>query len=64
VVNERPLWVTQKVIDEVAEHARASYAKDEEACGYLTGPADAPLFCDAATPLVMLAADDEYCRRG
>ena len=55
MVNERPLWVTQKVIDEVAEHARASYAKDEEACGYLTGPSDTPLLCDGATPLVNLA---------
>jgi proteasome lid subunit RPN8/RPN11 len=50
-----PLRMTRKIIDEVAEHARASYAKDEEACGYLTGPADTPLFCDSATALVNLA---------
>jgi proteasome lid subunit RPN8/RPN11 len=47
--------VTREVIDQVAEHARASYAKDEEACGYVTGPAEAPLLCDGVTQLLNLA---------
>jgi proteasome lid subunit RPN8/RPN11 len=51
----KPLRITQKILDEVAEHARASYAKDEEACGYLTGPAETPLLCDGSTALVNLA---------
>jgi [CysO sulfur-carrier protein]-S-L-cysteine hydrolase len=55
VVSREPVRVTRKVMDEVSEHARASYAKDEEACGYLTGPAETPLLCDAATPLQNLA---------
>ena len=55
VVTRDPLKVTQAVIDRVADHARASYAKDEEACGYLTGPAERDFVCDDATPLVNLA---------
>jgi proteasome lid subunit RPN8/RPN11 len=55
VVNEKPLSVTRAVLDRVAEHARASYATDEEACGYLAGPEDAPGICDEAVPLANLA---------
>ena len=29
----------KSILERVTEHARSSYAKDEEACGYLTGPA-------------------------
>jgi proteasome lid subunit RPN8/RPN11 len=55
VVNRAAVRVTAEVIESVAEHARQSYAKDEEACGYLTGPAGEALTCDAATPLTNLA---------
>jgi proteasome lid subunit RPN8/RPN11 len=55
VVSRDPVRVTKDVIEQVSEHARASYAKDEEACGYLTGPVGTALFCDAATPLMNLA---------
>ena len=43
------------MLDRVSSHARASYAKDEEACGYLTGPASDALLCDEAVPLANLA---------
>ena len=55
LVNLEPVRLTQEVIERVAEHARSSYANDEEACGYLTGPASAPLLCDEATPPQNLA---------
>jgi proteasome lid subunit RPN8/RPN11 len=55
VVNEKPIVVTRAVIDEVAEHARKSYATDEEACGYLAGPAGSAGLCDQAVPLANLA---------
>jgi proteasome lid subunit RPN8/RPN11 len=47
--------ITRAVIDAIEEHARRSYQNDEEACGYLTGPAKTALFCDQAVPLVNLA---------
>lgn len=47
--------ITRAVVDQIAAHARASYADDEEACGYLTGPADAPFYCDEAIALSNLA---------
>lgn len=50
-----PVRVAAAVVDKVAEHARVSYAKDEEACGYLTGPAESPLVCDEATALTNMA---------
>jgi proteasome lid subunit RPN8/RPN11 len=50
-----PIQLTRKVIDQIAEHARQSYANDEEACGYLTGPESDPLFCDQAVSLVNMA---------
>lgn len=34
------------VLKAVEEEALAGYARDEEACGYLTGPASEPLLCD------------------
>jgi proteasome lid subunit RPN8/RPN11 len=70
VVSQEPVRVTKGVIEQVSEHARESYAKDEEACGYLTGPGDRPLYCDGSTPLENLAnryhaADPEtYPRTG
>lgn len=47
--------IARAVIDRVAEHARKSYEDDEEACGYLTGPASAPLVCDESVELKNLA---------
>ncbi len=35
--------------------ARSAYARDEEACGYLSGPLDQPAFCDQAVELENLA---------
>jgi proteasome lid subunit RPN8/RPN11 len=70
LVNQKPLRLTREVIEKVAEHARSSYANDEEACGYLTGPASSPLLCDEAMPLQNLANryhaldPDSYPRTG
>ena len=55
VVDERPFRVTAAALEQVCDHARKSYAADEEACGYLVGPADVDRFCDEAVPLVNLA---------
>jgi proteasome lid subunit RPN8/RPN11 len=55
VVKAPPLRVTRAVLDQVSEHARQSYATDEEACGYLTGPREIEFFCDEAVPLANLA---------
>jgi proteasome lid subunit RPN8/RPN11 len=41
------LVITRAAIRAIEEDALAGYARDEEACGYLTGPADPPLLCDA-----------------
>jgi proteasome lid subunit RPN8/RPN11 len=42
-------------LERVSDHARASYAKGEEACGYLTGPSEEERFVDDAVPLANLA---------
>jgi proteasome lid subunit RPN8/RPN11 len=55
VVTGQSFRITESVMDRVSEHARASYANDEEACGYLTGPDDVAYFCDDAVPLANLA---------
>jgi len=55
VVSPGAVRVTQTILEQVAEHARQSYAKDEEACGYLTGPEGVALFCDEAVALQNLA---------
>jgi proteasome lid subunit RPN8/RPN11 len=55
VVSQAAVLIAKGVLDQVAEHARVSYAADEEACGYLTGPAEKELVCDEAVPLVNLA---------
>jgi len=55
VVNADPFRITRAVIDRISEHARTSYANDEEACGYLTGPRDVQHFCDDGVPLANLA---------
>jgi [CysO sulfur-carrier protein]-S-L-cysteine hydrolase len=55
LVSPRPVRIAKKILELVAEHARTSYAKDEEACGYLTGPDADALLCDESVPLANLA---------
>jgi [CysO sulfur-carrier protein]-S-L-cysteine hydrolase len=55
VVKDPPFRLTRAVLERVSEHARTSYANDEEACGYLTGPAGDAFYCDEAVPLANLA---------
>ncbi|HKQ71951.1 MAG TPA: Mov34/MPN/PAD-1 family protein [Polyangiaceae bacterium] len=54
-MSQNPVRITRAVIDRVAEHATRSYAADEEACGYLTGPQADPFSCDESVELVNLA---------
>jgi len=55
---DAPLWTkgnlvfARAVVDAVSADAVARYATDEEACGYLRGPASEPLLCDDHTALV------------
>lgn len=52
MVNDQPPWIrgglriTRAVLDAVEADAVRGYAADEEACGYLTGPAEDGLLCD------------------
>jgi [CysO sulfur-carrier protein]-S-L-cysteine hydrolase len=55
VVKAPPFRITRGVLDRISEHARTSYASDEEACGYLTGPREVELLCDDGVPLPNLA---------
>lgn len=45
------LTVTRAVLDAVFEEARAAYGREEESCGFLVGPADAPLALDGIVPM-------------
>jgi proteasome lid subunit RPN8/RPN11 len=45
------LRVPREVIERVDEEARAAYARDEESCGLLTGPASDALLADAVVPM-------------
>lgn len=47
--------VPRRVIDELTAEAVAAYGRDEEACGYLVGPASEPLLADAAVIMPNLA---------
>jgi proteasome lid subunit RPN8/RPN11 len=47
--------IPSSVLQEVELAAVAAYARDEEACGYLTGPASDPLLADRAVELENLA---------
>ena len=47
--------IARAVLDAVEADARERYEKDEEACGYLRGPADEPLLCDEHVALVNTA---------
>jgi [CysO sulfur-carrier protein]-S-L-cysteine hydrolase len=56
-----PVWihgglrVTKQALARVEAAATAAYERDEEACGFLQGPAEDALLCDAATELENLA---------
>lgn len=56
-----PIWtrgdlvITRRALDDVERAARDAYARDEEACGYLDGPAADPLLADRAVELENLA---------
>lgn len=58
---EKPAWVrgnlklTAEVLASVEASAKAAYARDEEACGYLQGPEHEPLLVDGAVELENLA---------
>jgi proteasome lid subunit RPN8/RPN11 len=57
----KPPWtegtvkIPAHVLREVEASARAAYARDEEACGYLRGPLSEPLAVDQAVELENLA---------
>ena len=45
------LRIRREVLERVDEEARAAYARDEESCGLLTGPASDALLVDACMPM-------------
>ena len=47
--------ITESAMTEIERAAREAYGRDEEACGYLSGPAADPLLADRATVLENLA---------
>jgi len=49
------LRIKKSALARVEQAGRDAYARDEEACGYLEGPAGDPLLCDAAVELENLA---------
>lgn len=49
------LRIGRAALDVVERAGVAAYGRDEEACGYLTGPASEPLLCDEAVELENLA---------
>ncbi|MDI1447044.1 Mov34/MPN/PAD-1 family protein [Polyangium sp. 6x1] len=49
------LTITRAALDIVEKDALRGYAADEEACGYLRGPAESPLLCDEALPMQNVA---------
>ena len=49
------LRITKAALDAVEKDAIAAYARDEEACGYLLGPAADALLCDAHVAMVNVA---------
>jgi proteasome lid subunit RPN8/RPN11 len=57
----KPAWVsgsvriTASALEEIERAGREAYARDEEACGFVSGPADDPLFADQAVELENLA---------
>ncbi len=60
VDNEHPwtlghLRISRDAISVIEEAGRSAYGRDEEACGYITGPLADPLVCDDAVELENLA---------
>jgi len=57
----KPAWasggveITRAALCRVEQAGREAYARNEEACGYLEGPASEPLRCDGAVELENLA---------
>jgi proteasome lid subunit RPN8/RPN11 len=49
------LTITRAALDRIEQAGVAAYGRDEEACGYLTGPLDRGLHCDEAVELENLA---------
>jgi proteasome lid subunit RPN8/RPN11 len=49
------LRIKKSALARVEQAGREAYSRDEEACGYLEGPAGDPLLCDAAVELENLA---------
>jgi hypothetical protein len=47
--------ISESAMAEIERAAREAYARDEEACGYVSGPATEPLLADRATVLENLA---------
>ena len=45
------LRIARSVLERVFEEARLGYARDEESCGFLVGPAAEPLFVDGLVPM-------------
>jgi len=50
------LVIARSAMAEIEAHAKEGYAKDEEVCGYLTGPDAEALSCDRAHPMENVAA--------
>jgi proteasome lid subunit RPN8/RPN11 len=57
----KPAWVrggvriAKSALARIERAGREAYVRDEEACGYLEGPAEDPLLCDVAVELENLA---------
>lgn len=49
------LRIARSALSRVEQAGRDAYGRDEEACGYLQGPASDPLLCDVAVELENLA---------
>jgi proteasome lid subunit RPN8/RPN11 len=47
--------ISEAALTEIERAAREAYARDEEACGYIEGPASQPLLADRAVELENLA---------
>jgi len=49
------LRIKKSALERVEAAGKAAYQRDEEACGFLSGPSGDPLLCDEATELENLA---------
>jgi len=50
-----PLRIARQALRDIEAEAVAAYARQEEACGYVTGPLDDPSLADQSHPLQNLA---------